>query len=56
MERYVKIRSWHIIRTFTRVPGGAITLCGKRTQGAPMSQVLPLVDKSCETCLRLDTV
>lgn len=48
---WIKIRSWHIIRTWSRVPNVAVTLCGKRASG-------PTADgfgneRSCETCLRL---
>ena len=49
---YIKIRSWHVVRTFTRVPGRAITLCGKQAQGQT-STGLPMAEKSCETCLRI---
>jgi hypothetical protein len=48
---YIRIRSWHIIRTWTRVPGTALTLCGKRATGASADTFGD--DKSCESCLRL---
>jgi hypothetical protein len=49
---YIKIRSWHVVSTWTRVPGHAITLCGKSASGE-QSPFLPISEKSCETCLRL---
>ena len=52
MQGYVRFRSWHVIKTWTRVPGRALTLCGRLATGAT-ADVLPLGDKSCETCLRL---
>lgn len=52
--QYIKIRSWHVIRTWTRVPGRAITLCGRDADGLT-ENTLPLDEKSCETCLRLAT-
>ena len=48
---YVRIRSWHIIRTWTRVPNVALTLCGKRANG-PSSDDFG-EEKTCESCLRL---
>jgi hypothetical protein len=52
MDRFVKIRSWHLLRTYTR-SGGGITRCGKSIL-APLttSATLDLNDKSCESCLR----
>jgi hypothetical protein len=65
---YVRIRSWHIVETFTRVPGMVVTRCGYRvmTIGQAMSpggvgaqrvhstaDTLPAGEKSCESCLRL---
>lgn len=52
MFEYIRIRSVHVVRTWTRVPGRAITLCGRMATGAT-SDELPLEEKSCETCLRL---
>ena len=48
---YVRIRSWHIIRTWTRVPDVALTLCGKRAHGPATDDFGD--DKTCESCLRL---
>ena len=45
--------SWHCLRTWTRVPGRAITLCG-RSFTAVTRVELP-ADKTCETCLRIST-
>jgi hypothetical protein len=52
MGEFGKLRSWHAVRTFTRVPGRAIALCGRWLTG-PFVTALPLNDKTCETCLRL---
>ncbi len=48
---YVKIRSWHVFVTWTRVPGQARTLCTRNASG-PTADVIPANEKSCETCLR----
>jgi hypothetical protein len=50
---YVRVRSVHVFRTFTR-DGGAITRCGRRVL-PPIAELeeLPLDERSCETCLRL---
>ena len=63
MNGYVRIRSWHVIKTWTRVPGRALTLCGRQVdtlvetphggEGHATAPGLPLGDKSCESCLRL---
>jgi hypothetical protein len=61
MTRFVKLRSWHI-RDESRP---ATTLCGRPHAGpspsridspppAGYSDTLPLGERSCETCLRLD--
>lgn len=53
MNEWLLIRSWHIVRTWTRVPNQAITLCGRRAAGlASHAEPLP-TEKTCETCLRL---
>ena len=52
MGEYIKIVSWHVILTPTRVPNRYVTLCGRRATGHT-SPVLP-AEKSCETCLRLE--
>jgi len=51
MTVYIRIRSWHIVRTWTRVPGRAITLCGRSASGATTDSFGD--DASCETCLRI---
>jgi hypothetical protein len=51
MTVYIRIRSWHIVRTWTRVPGRAITLCGRSASG-PTAEGFG-DDASCETCLRI---
>lgn len=50
---YVLIASVHVRATWTR-DGGAITRCGRRVP-PPVTEyeVMPLTDRSCETCLRL---
>jgi hypothetical protein len=50
---YVKARSWHILRTWSRMPGVAITRCGRRIDNPETSDTLP-ADRSCESCLRFD--
>lgn len=46
---FIRIRSWHVIRTWTRVPGRAITLCGRTAEG-PTAEGRG-DERSCETCL-----
>lgn len=48
---YIRIVSWHIVRTPTRAFDSYITLCGRRAVG----DALPNIGegKSCESCLRL---
>ena len=46
----VEGRSWHLIRTWTRVPGRAITLCGKPAHGSTIDDFG--AERSCESCLR----
>lgn len=48
--QWIQIRSWHAIRTATRVPGRFLTRCGKGAEGE-VFDVRP-AGKSCETCLR----
>lgn len=52
MERFIRIRSWHIIRTPTRMPDTYVTLCGKRATGKPARDFSN--EKTCETCMRID--
>lgn len=49
---WIRIRSWHAIRNWTRVPDRAVTLCGRTADGTVAAD-LPMGEKSCETCLRL---
>jgi hypothetical protein len=49
---WIAIRSWHVIRTWTRVPGRAITLCG-RTATGESRDIFPSEERTCETCLRI---
>lgn len=50
---WVRIRSWHIVRTFTRVQGGAITACGRSVRGADFVDQRPANERSCESCYRI---
>lgn len=50
--KWIRIRSWHAIRTWTRVPGRAITLCGLTAEGDSRLE-FPADEKSCESCLRM---
>jgi hypothetical protein len=49
---WVHIRSWHIIRTWTRVPGRAITLCGRTVVGDAYPEPAG-GEATCETCFRI---
>jgi len=51
VSEFIKIRSWHIISTWTRVPGQAVTLCGKTARGEVKADFGN--EKSCEICLRI---
>jgi len=44
--------SWHALRTWTRVPGRAITRCGRTINEVEHRSDLPGNEKSCESCLR----
>jgi hypothetical protein len=50
--QWVRIRSWHLFGTWTRMPGVLITLCGRRADSPEMRDTLP-EGKSCESCLRI---
>jgi len=54
MDRWIKIRSWHRLTTFTRA-GGALTRCGRRVD-PPLTTAddFPVDEKTCESCLRLE--
>lgn len=49
MDRFVKLRSWHILRDDRNA-----TLCGRPVTDPDTSADMPLDEKSCETCLRID--
>ena len=49
---WIKIRSWHLIRTWTRVPGRAITLCGRSAEGQESGEP-PSDEATCESCFRI---
>lgn len=55
MNPYIRTRpggrSWHIVRTWTRMPNVAVTLCGRRASGETGASFGD--DKSCESCLRM---
>jgi hypothetical protein len=55
---YVKIRSWHGIRSWTRVPNRCKTYCGQTvmTVNAPGRGETAEgfgTERTCETCLRI---
>jgi len=52
MWGWVKIRSWHAVRTPTRAFDTYVTVCGKTAHGETLD-VFPADEKSCETCLRI---
>lgn len=52
MNGWIRIRSWHLIRNWTRVDGQATTLCGRTASGEALP-VFPNDEKTCETCARL---
>lgn len=52
MSEWVKIRSWHIVSTWTRVPGRSIALCGKTADWGTPLPAPPEDEKTCETCFR----
>ena len=53
---WVRIVSWHVLRTYTRT-GGSITNCGRGVTQArtveTYSTDLPAKGRTCETCLRI---
>lgn len=51
-DRYVLIRSWHVVRTPTRMFDTYRTLCGRTAVTKDVRDVLP-AGKSCENCLRI---
>ena len=52
MNRLVKIKSWHIIRTTTR-GGYYLTFCGRATLSTAETGDSYGNDRSCESCLRI---
>lgn len=46
-------RSWHLLRTWTRAPGRAITLCGRTIQDPLEHDGVP-AQRTCETCYRVN--
>lgn len=49
---WIKIRSWHIVRTPLRVPDRYKTLCG-RSGGGPAKADYG-AESTCESCLRIN--
>jgi hypothetical protein len=52
-RQFAKIRSWHTIRTPTRVPNTYLTVCGRMVIALTLRDVLPANERTYETCLRL---
>jgi len=50
--QFVKIRSWHVLSTFTRAPGQVRTMCGRTIDAATVRDDFPQHEKSCESCFR----
>jgi hypothetical protein len=53
--RWVRIRSWHIVRSEFTSRGGlemATTACGRRVTGETVDD-RPGDEKTCETCFRI---
>jgi len=51
---WVRARSWHVFRTWTRTPGRLLTLCGRTINGAPdLVGTFPGGERTCESCLRI---
>jgi hypothetical protein len=50
---WVRIASWHLIRTYTRT-GAILTRCGRLVgPDHEIVDALPFDGRSCESCLRL---
>jgi hypothetical protein len=45
-------QSWHLFRTWSRVPGLAITVCGRRLRDPEERDDLP-AQRTCEACYRV---
>lgn len=54
MGEWIQIRSWHAIRTPTRMPRRYITVCGKDTFGDAVTD-LPPDSKLCKRCVAITT-
>lgn len=54
MSEWIRTQSgsWHRVKTWTRVPGRAITLCGKTVNGDVQAD-RDHSEKSCESCFRI---
>ena len=52
MDKWVRIRSWHIVLTHTRAFDTYRTLCGRTVTTTDTRDDLPGDEKSCESCLR----
>jgi len=58
MNEWIRIQSWHVVRNWTRVPGRAVTMCGRSSVGDTAFLVrdggqLDLDHaKPCKTCWR----
>jgi len=46
-------RSWHALRTWTRVPRRVVARCGRTVEVDGEAPTIPPNEKSCESCLRL---
>lgn len=50
---YVRIRSWHVVLTPTRMFDTYRTLCGRTVVTKDTRDELP-AERSCESCLRIN--
>jgi hypothetical protein len=50
---WVRIRSWHAVRSTRSIVDITWTLCGRQIGGATVVDDLPMDAKSCESCLRI---
>ena len=51
--RWIIGRSAHAIRTWTRVPGRAVTRCGRTVGGNDFDDLRGFQGRTCENCLKL---
>lgn len=49
---WIKIRSWHAVKTATRAPGRYLTICGRGAEGTTLPE-RPGHEATCESCLRI---